>query len=734
MKKYASLFSLSVACKFYQSFSRVFPKARYNRGDMTKRFIYFWSLVFKTIRNALVMVLPVLFIGSFSVLLVYFPIQAYQRFLSAFLGGALQHFLFMIQLATLGLLPVYMTAAININFTASTQEGQKLSSRIASLISALTAFFILAGVFAHGFDIKQLSSQGQFSALIAGIFATLLFQKCERLFARKKGLIIESADSTFTESILAVRPYLCVVLIFLATNYAITAAFGVQGLQELFIKAVSHLFAKMERSFASGFLFILITSLLWCVGIHGNKVLDTVAVGLFQDILPAHIVSKTFIDTFVHIGGTGTTLALVVAIFFFAKTSSSKRLAKLSFAPALFNIGEPMVFGFPILCNPFLLVPFVVVPEACYSFAYLLSKANFLPAVQHEINWTTPVFLSGFLATGSLKAVLVQLLTLTLSVEIYAPFVILYEKKYVNNLSAALDSLVKILKHSEETTAPVTLTECEGNEGKLAKHLANDLKENLAYGFSEVPQLDRNALLMKYQPQFNSDGKCIGAEALLRWNHSTYGIIYPPLVVHLAKESGLLYELETEIFRKSVIDATVLREQYGEGFKMSVNITVSSLNDARLLPFLTDLAKRYPFKRGELCIEITEETALESTKETSALLDKIKALGFTFALDDFSMGHTSLQYLQYNAFDLVKLDGNLVRSLLENERTKEIINSIVYLSHSLGFTVLAEFVETKEQQQALESIGVKLYQGYFYSPAISRESLYNAARSFSSHI
>ena len=87
------------------------------------------------------------------------------------------------------------------------------------------------------------------------------------------------------------------------------------------------------------------------------------------------------------------------------------------------------------------------------------------------------------------------------------------------------------------------------------------------------------------------------------------------------------------------------------------------------------------------------------------------------------MGHTSLQYLQHNQFDLVKLDGNLVKSILSNDRTKEIINSIVYLSKSLDFKVLAEFVETVEQKEALEQIGCLLYQGYLYSPAIDRDSL-----------
>ena len=685
----------------------------------------FWTLIFKTIRSGMIMVMPLLFIGSISVLAVYFPIPAWQHFISTFGGGCIQYLLFIVQLATLGMLPVYMTVAINLCYTNATEEGQKFSSKIASLLAALTAFSILSGIFTGTFDIKDLSSQGLFSALIAGVFASVLFQKFERLFNRRKGIFFEGAESSFNTSIQLMLPYLCVVSIFLVFNYLIMVIFGVSGLQELFIKTVCALFSKMQRSFLSGFLFILIISVLWCFGIHGNKVLDKVAVDMFQTLFPDQIVSKTFIDTFVYIGGTGAILGLIIAILIFSKTSNSRKLAKMAAAPGLFNIAELMVFGYPIICNPYLIVPFVLVPEVCYSLAFLMTKAGFLPQVVNEVNWTVPVFLSGFIATGSLRAIFVQLVNIGLSVAIYAPFVILYEKRSLGKLSNAMDSLVKILKHSEETTEPVTLTECEGNEGRLAKRLVTDLEESIRAGFKDAAPLQENALIMKYQPQFDNKGKCIGAEALLRWNHSSYGIVYPPLAVHLAKESGRLYELETAIFEKSIRDSVALRKKFGEGFKLSINITVSTLNDKRILPFLRDMARSYQFKSGELCIEITEETALESTQETASLINEIKSLGFTFALDDFSMGHTSLQYLQYNQFDMVKLDGNLVRSILENDRTKEIINSIVYLSKSLGFKVIAEFVETHEQQSALESIGVNLYQGYLYSPAIDRETMLN---------
>lgn len=387
------------------------------------------------------MVLPVILIGSFSVLLCYFPIPAYQRFLSAFAGGAVQNLLFMVQLSTLGLLPVYMTAAINLCYTASSEEGLRLSGRLASLLSALTGFFILSGVFTADFDIKALSSQGLFSALLAGVSASVLYQKFRKLFSRRRGLFIEGADSAINASFRVILPYLCVMLVFLFANYLITVMSGVPGIQDLFIKAVTSVFSKMRRSFASGFLFILLVSLLWCFGIHGNKVLDTVAVDMFGSILPGEIVSKSFIDIFVYMGGTGTLLGLVISLFIFGKTANSRKLAKMSFAPLLFNIGELTMFGFPVIYNPFMIVPFVVVPELCYSFAYLMARAGFLPAVVNEVNWTTPLFLSGFLATGSMRAVFVQLVNLAISVAVYTPFLILYEKKYMSTLSRSMGLL-----------------------------------------------------------------------------------------------------------------------------------------------------------------------------------------------------------------------------------------------------------------------------------------------------
>ncbi|MBR3307655.1 MAG: PTS sugar transporter subunit IIC/EAL domain-containing protein [Lachnospiraceae bacterium] len=676
------------------------------------------------IKTGLAMVLPILFVGSFTVLLNGFPVQAYQDFLGTFLGGVLRTLIYAVQFPTIGVLAVYLTVALNLSYMNRAEEGQRSVLRFGSLMGCLTGYFILVGFFSGDPDYSLLSGQGVFSALLAGIIGSALFSRFSALFKTKKQLFVDGADSVFNASLHVILPFLAVTLCFAVANYLITVIFDVKSVQHLFMKAVEAIFIRMHRSYFSGLLFIMLISIMWFFGIHGNNVMEGVAAELFTSIEPGEIVSKSFIDTFVNMGGTGCVLGLLLALVIFGKRSSTRKLSGMAFFPNVFNIGEMLVFGLPVIYNPVMLIPFILAPVVCFSNAYILTAVGFMPEVTKEVVWTTPAILSGYVATGSVRGIFVQLMNIALSMACYAPFVVMYEKKALNESSSAMNELVGILKKCEETTEEIVLTECEGNVGRLAKLLATDLEVSLSSTSVEAENSDAvSPLIMKYQPQFDNTGHCIGAESLLRWNHERYGIVYPPLVIHLAKESGNLYELETYIIEKSVSDSEAFRKCFGDKFKLSVNVTVTTLYDKRFLPFVQGLAERYKLKPGNICIEITEETELVTTEETGELIKKIRSFGYTFALDDFSMGHTSLQYLQHNQFDLVKLDGNLVKSLLSNDRTKEIINSIVYLSHSLEFKVLAEFVETEEQRAALEQIGCLLYQGYLFSPAVDKDSL-----------
>ena len=207
-------------------------------------------------------------------------------------------------------------------------------------------------------------------------------------------------------------------------------------------------------------------------------------------------------------------------------------------------------------------------------------------------------------------------------------------------------------------------------------------------------------------------------------------MIHPPLIFQLAQEAGFLYELECHVVKKAVGDMARLRRALGRPLKACVNVTVPTFYDDAFEAFLRQLLADGDVGWGDLCLEISEHQALfiGSEAEVEEKSQRIRAMGFSLAIDDFSMGHTSLKYLQSNAFDMVKLDGSLVRELMDNPCCGEIVTAIVALSRALGFTVLGECVETAEQQLLLEELGCRHYQGYLYSPALPLEELIGVVR------
>lgn len=201
------------------------------------------------------------------------------------------------------------------------------------------------GFFSGEADLSLLSGQGVFSALLAGILGSILFQKYDAVFKRRKLVLIDGADTVFSSALQVIMPFFCVILSFALANYLITLCFHVQSVQHLFMKGVDAIFLRMHRSYSSGLLFIILISIMWWFGIHGNNVLNQVADDMFTAIIPGEIVSKSFIDTFVNMGGTGCTIGLLVAM---------------------------LVFGFPVIYTPLMLVPLCALSGAvihkCISF------------------------------------------------------------------------------------------------------------------------------------------------------------------------------------------------------------------------------------------------------------------------------------------------------------------------------------------------------------------------------
>lgn len=558
------------------------------------------------------------------------------------------------------------------------------------------------------------------AAIFASVVTSALYSKISMRIRNNFKFFANGGDLEFNSSILVMIPFAIVVGVFALFNIFIASVFKVSGFQELIVQSVSWLFTRLETSFVSGLLFVFISNVLWFFGMHGSSVLASVIEKLFTPgveinslalslgYVPTEILTKEFFYVFVLIGGCGASLCLLIAIFLFGKHRSNKRLGKMAVIPMLFNINELMVFGLPIIFNPIMFFPFVLTPVVLFLTTYIAMSTGIVPLTTTAVKWTTPVILGGYIATGSIKGSLLQLFNLVIGIIIYKPFVKIYELKKTNSATNTIVELEDTLKESELSGQAVVLTELIDKRGTIAKMLAMDLK------YAMVTE----ELMLYYQPQYNNKGKCIGAEALLRWRHDDFGMMYPPLAIQLAQEMGFLSLLEKYVVSKAVSDLSFIKDQFCEQIKIGVNVSGRTIQTDDFEQFLKERFINGALKKGDICVEVTEQLALKNNGVTEERFGRIKEMGYLMAIDDFSMGHTSLKYLQENHFDVVKLDGSLVMGMNGNSRCKDIISSIMYLSKGLGFKVVAEYVETEMQRYELEKMGCMMYQGYLYSEAI----------------
>ena len=190
----------------------------------------------------------------------------------------------------------------------------------------------------------------------------------------------------------------------------------------------------------------------WFFGVNGGSVVGAVFNPILQTLsadnlaafqagqaLP-NIISQQFQDLFATLGGCGSTLSLLIAMLLFCHSKRIKELGKLALIPGVFGINEPIVFGLPIVLNPMILIPFMLVPTINIVISYVCMSIGLVPLCSGvAIPWTMPVVLSGFLATGWQGAVL-QLLLLILGVFIYMPFIKMMDKQYLADEAKAADS------------------------------------------------------------------------------------------------------------------------------------------------------------------------------------------------------------------------------------------------------------------------------------------------------
>ncbi|MBA4242856.1 MAG: GGDEF-domain containing protein [Pseudomonas sp.] len=284
------------------------------------------------------------------------------------------------------------------------------------------------------------------------------------------------------------------------------------------------------------------------------------------------------------------------------------------------------------------------------------------------------------------------------------------------------DSTEKLLQKAEQT---MTLAKSRSrnryqfyiasvdSEMRRRRELEKDLRDALAL----------NQLHLVYQPQVDyRDHRVVGVEALLRWQHPQHGFVAPDLFIPLAEQNGTIIPIG-----EWILDQTCrqLREWHDQGFtdlRMAINLSTVQLHHAELPRVVNNLMQVYRLPPRSLELEVTETGLMEDISTAAQHLLSLRRSEALIAIDDFGTGYSSLSYLKSLPLDKIKIDKSFVQDLLEDEDDATIVRAIIQLGKSLGMQVIAEGVETVEQEAYIIAQGCHEGQGYLYSkPLPARE-------------
>ncbi len=672
----------------------------------------------RAVRHGLTLAIPFLIMGSFALLLTNFPLGVYQDFIRTWMNSAASAILETLYQISLGSLALVLTVTISISYGHLTETDQLFLYPIVAVCSYLA--------FCGGIENQSdyiFNAEWVFTAMVITLLSCVLFHKILKLGHRFERLHTTGADYLFNISIQCLIPVILVSLFFAVTGYVLRVAWDSSNITNFGSYLFLKLFDKISGNLFGILLYVVMTHLLWFMGIHGTNTLEAVSRHLFEQNveinqslllaghIPTEIFSKTFLDTFVFIGGCGTALSFVLALYIASKQSHNRKMSFVALPSALFNISEIAVFGFPIIFNLTMLIPFILTPVILTLISASAIKAGLVPAVTQSVEWTIPVLLSGYQATGSVSGSLLQLFNLLVGVFIYMPFVRRSEKQETGKFKQAVRQMEQDMAAGERDGVIPAYLSHKYPYYYYAKTLSMDLTN----------AMKRGQLQLFYQPQISSQGELHGMEALLRWNHPVTGYIAPPVLIRLAHESGILNELGYSLLDRACLDAQVIQNSVSNNICLSINISPKQLQDPGFFDKTLEIVRQYPLERIHIVLEITERAAMELSAELKKKMEYMKEQGLEFSLDDFGMGHNSLVQLQEGCFNEVKIDGNLVSQLPNNKSTREIISGIVQMSQNLNCRTIAEFVETEEQRDMLLSLGCVIYQGYYYSKALPPE-------------
>ncbi|WP_091816084.1 bifunctional diguanylate cyclase/phosphodiesterase [Marinobacter mobilis] len=227
--------------------------------------------------------------------------------------------------------------------------------------------------------------------------------------------------------------------------------------------------------------------------------------------------------------------------------------------------------------------------------------------------------------------------------------------------------------------------------------------------------LELNELELYFQPIVETcSGKVFGAEALLRWNNPTMGMVMPDKFIPLAEETGLIIPIGQWVLEQGCQAAMQWQKAYGIELSISVNVSPRQFRDPNFIDVVLSALKLSGLPPQRLELEITERLILDNSIETSEILTRLDQEGIRLSVDDFGTGYSALSYLKSYPFDTLKIDKSFVQDVNNKQEDASLVRAIINMAHSLGLKVIAEGVEEEEQITFLNDENCDYSQGYFY--------------------
>lgn len=391
------------------------------------------------LKDGMLAILPLTVVGSIFLILGQIPSDGINSAVASVLGNDWTEPLMQVYAGTFAIMGLISCFSIGYSY-AKNSGVEPLPAGVLSLSAffiTLRSSYIPADGEAIGDALEKVwfGGQGIVGAIIIGLAVGAIYT----LFIQKNIVIKmpEQVPEAISKQFAAMTPAFAIFLISMIT-YIISKATTGGTFIELIYKVIQTPLQGLSSSLPGAIGIAFFISFLWWFGVHGQSVVNGIVTSLLlanldanKDLLAqgnlslekgAHIVTQQFLDSFLLISGSGITFGLVIAMLFTAKSQQYKALGKVAAFPAIFNVNEPITFGFPIVMNPIMFVPFIAVPVLSALLVYGSIAIGFMaPFSGVTLPWSTPAIISGLMVAGWQGAV-VQILIMLISVVFYYPF------------------------------------------------------------------------------------------------------------------------------------------------------------------------------------------------------------------------------------------------------------------------------------------------------------------------